>query len=76
MHLQNNQLSTNYQRDVLREKCGNRNRLWMGPHIGVDRQRLQEANKIIATELKGTMFIEPEENMITVIQQIGNLNKK
>lgn len=48
----------------------------MGPDIGVDRQRLQEANKIIVTELKEMMFIELKDSMMTMTQQIANLNKK
>lgn len=40
----------------------------MGPDIGVDRQRLQEANKIKVIESKG--------NMRRMTQQMVNLNKK
>lgn len=48
----------------------------MGPDIRVNKQRLQEANKIIVTELKEMMFIESKDNMMTMTQQIANLNKK
>lgn len=44
--------------------------------VRVDRQRLQEASKIIVIELKETIFRESKDSMMTVTQQIANLNKK